>query len=160
MIKYSILYDEKLFAHLETNGLHFDQETVISRCVELKRDVVSLDEFDNGDRQKLNLGHTIGHAVEAQSSFTITHGQAVAIGMAIITKATCKSIYPKLIAVLEKFQLSTTTAYTAKQLFTSALSDKKRSGGTLNLIVPIKIGECLIRPTPVDTLESLIKEGL
>ena len=160
VIKYSILYDEKLFAHLETNGLHFDQETVISRCVELKRDVVSLDEFDNGDRQKLNLGHTIGHAVEAQSSFTITHGQAVAIGMAIITKATCKSIYPKLIAVLEKFQLSTTTAYTAKQLFTSALSDKKRSGGTLNLIIPIKIGECLIRPTPVDTLESLIKEGL
>ena len=160
VIKYSILYDEKLFAHLETNGLYFDQETVISRCVELKRDVVSLDEFDNGDRQKLNLGHTIGHAVEAQSSFTITHGQAVAIGMAIITKATCKSIYPKLIAVLEKFQLSTTTAYTAKQLFTSALLDKKRSGGTLNLIVPIKIGECLIRPTPVDTLESLIKEGL
>lgn len=160
VVKYGVLYDEELFAHLETNGLDFDRETVISRCVELKRNVVAEDEFDNGARQKLNLGHTIGHGIEAQSNFTITHGQAVAIGMAIIAKSCCKDIYGRLVSVLEKFHLPTATSFTAKQLFTSALSDKKRSGGTVNLIVPQRIGECSIQPTPVDALESLIEEGL
>lgn len=160
VIKYGVLYDSELFAHLEADGLNFDRESVISRCVELKKNVVAEDEFDAGARQKLNLGHTIGHSVEAQSNFTITHGQAVAIGMAIITKATCKTIYVQLVDVLKKFRLPTATAFTAKQLFTSALSDKKRSGGTLNLIVPKKIGECAILSTPVDTLQSLIEEGL
>ena len=160
VIKYGVLYDAKLFAHLESEGLAFDQEAVISRCIELKRNVVAEDEFDNGARQKLNLGHTIGHGVEAQSNFAVTHGQAVAIGMAIISKAHCKTIYSRLVSVLQKFNLPTATDFTAKQLFASALSDKKRSGGTVNLIVPENIGKCKIIPTPIDELESLIEEGL
>ena len=160
VIKYGVLYDENLFAHLESEGLAFDRETIISRCIELKRNVVAEDEFDNGTRQKLNLGHTIGHGVEAQSNFTITHGQAVAIGMAIISKSCCSSIYDRLVDVLKKFQLPTTTNFTAKQLSTNALADKKRSGGTVNLIIPKCIGECMILPTSVEALESLIEEGL
>ena len=160
VIKYSVLYDENLFAHLETQGLCFDREYVISRCVELKANVVADDEFDKGARQMLNFGHTIGHGVEAQSHFTITHGHAVAIGMAIITKSACKSIYDSLIAVLNKFQLPATTTFTANQLYISALSDKKRSGDMLNLIVPKRIGECYIQPVQVDALESIIEEGL
>ena len=160
VIKYGVLYDAKLFAHLESEGLAFDREAVISRCIELKRNVVAEDEFDNGARQKLNLGHTIGHGVEAQSNFAVTHGQAVAIGMAIISKAHCKTIYSRLVSVLQKFNLPTATDFTAKQLFASALSDKKRSGGTVNLIVPENIGKCKIIPTPIDELESLIEEGL
>lgn len=65
VIKYGVLGDEALFAHLEQYGLAFDRERVITRCVEMKRDVVAADEFDNGQRQLLNLGHTLGHAVEA-----------------------------------------------------------------------------------------------
>ena len=160
VIKYGVLYSEDLFQHLLEFGLDFDREAVISRCVELKRDVVAEDEFDTGARQKLNLGHTIGHGIEAQSNFTITHGQAVAIGMAIVAKAGCRSIYERLIAVLKKFRLPNTTCFTAKQLYTSALSDKKRSGGTVNLIVPKAIGDCAIVPTEVDKLESFIEEGL
>lgn len=160
VIKYSILYDEKLFAHLESNGLNFVREDVIGRCIELKRDVVTADEFDKGERQKLNLGHTIGHGIEAQSNFTVTHGQAVAIGMTIIAKSTCKAIHPQLVSVLEMFKLPTSTNYTAKQLFLSALSDKKRSGDILNLIIPKRIGECVIYPIPIEALESVIEEGL
>lgn len=160
VIKYGVLYDVNLFAHLSQHGLEFDRERVISRCVELKRDVVYQDEFDTGARQKLNLGHTIGHGIEAQSNFTITHGQAVSIGMAIVTKAGCNAIYPELIAVLEKFKLPTTTDFTAEQLYSSALSDKKRSGRTVNLIIPSAIGNCAIVPTDVDKLESFIEEGL
>lgn len=160
VIKYGVLYDAELFAHLKANGLQFNREEVISRCVELKRNVVAEDEFDTGARQKLNLGHTIGHGVEAQSNFSITHGQAVAIGMAIIAKAACKTIYSELVSVLERFQLPTKTDFTAKQLFTSALSDKKRSGGTVNLIIPKAIGDCYILPKAVEELESFIEEGL
>ena len=160
VIKYGVLYDEKLFAHLSECGLAFDREAVISRCVELKRDVVAEDEFDAGARQKLNLGHTIGHGIETQSQFTITHGQAVAIGMAIVAKAGCKAIYEPLKAVLTKFNLPTTTDFTAQQLYLSALSDKKRAGGTVNLIIPSTIGDCRIVPTPVEQLKSFIEEGL
>jgi len=160
VIKYGVLYNADLFQHLQEFGLDFDREAIVSRCVEHKRDVVAEDEFDTGARQKLNLGHTIGHGIEAQSNFTITHGQAVAIGMAIVAKAGCRAIYEQLVAVLEKFQLPTTTYFTAKQLYTSALSDKKRSGGTVNLIVPKAIGDCAIVPIDVDKLESFIEEGL
>ena len=86
VIKYGVLYDPKLFAHLEEKGLSFDREAVITRCVELKRDVVMEDEFDTGARMKLNLGHTVGHGVEAKSHFAISHGKAVAIGMAIVLR--------------------------------------------------------------------------
>lgn len=160
IIKYGVLYDRKLFDHLSAKGLDFDRETVIARCVELKRNVVTEDEFDTGARQKLNLGHTIGHGIEAQSNFAITHGQAVAIGMSIVSKAGCTEIYDELCAVLKKFKLPTTTAFSAHQLYTSALSDKKRAGGTVNLIIPREIGHCDIVPTPVEKLESFIKEGL
>lgn len=160
VIKYGILYDRELFDHLSAKGLDFDREAVIARCVELKRNVVAEDEFDTGARQRLNLGHTIGHGIEAQSNFSITHGQAVAIGMAIVSKAGCKAIYCELCTVLKKFNLPTTTVFSANQLYTCALSDKKRAGGTVNLIIPREIGYCEIVPTPVENLESFIEEGL
>ena len=160
VIKYGVLYDKVLFDHLASHGLDFDRETVITRCVELKRDVVAEDEFDTGARQKLNLGHTIGHGIEAQSNFSVTHGQAVAIGMAMVAKSRCRQIYDELCAVLGKFHLPTSTHFSASQLFSSALSDKKRSGGYMNLIIPREIGFCEIVSTPVDELESFIKEGL
>ena len=160
VIKYGVLYDPKLFDHLYEKGLDFEREAVIARCVELKQNVVAEDEFDTGARQKLNFGHTIGHGIEALSNFSVTHGQAVAIGMAIVSKAGCPQIYDTLCAVLKKFNLPATTVFSAHQLYISALSDKKRNSGTVNLIIPREIGHCEIVPTPVENLESFIKEGL
>ncbi len=166
VIKYAILYDEALFAHLLEKDLRFDREAVIARCVELKRDVVAKDEFDNGERQKLNLGHTVGHGVEANSHFSVSHGQAVAIGMAIVARAAAKlGICPvickdAILRALEIFHLPVTTAYTSQMLYTAALSDKKRSGGTVNLIIPERIGFCRMIPTPVENIQSFIEAGL
>lgn len=166
VIKYGVLYDPALFSHLSEYGLNFQRESVISRCVELKRDVVAQDEFDTGARQKLNLGHTIGHAVEARSDFKITHGQAVAIGMSIVTKAAmhmqmCNSAtYEQLLSVLGKFGLPVCTQFSAQELFETALSDKKRSGENINLILPEQIGCCVIHPMPISQLESFIEAGL
>lgn len=166
VIKYGVLYDPALFAHLEQKGLNFDREAVITRCAELKRNVVAEDEFDTGDRMRLNLGHTIGHGIEARSHFELSHGKAVAVGMAMITRAavskgmcdgeTCQ----RLTKILTQFGLPIRTEYTAGELYAYTLSDKKRSGSTLKLIVPRAIGECAIVAVPVAELEAWIRAGL
>ena len=160
VIKYGILYDPKLFAHLEEKGLAFDREAVITRCVELKRDVVMEDEFDTGARMKLNLGHTIGHGVEARSNFTLSHGKSVAIGMAIVCRASRCPDTPRILAILQKFGLPVTTDESVQDIYNYTLSDKKRSGDTVRLIIPRRIGDCAIVPTPVHTLKSFIQAGL
>ena len=166
VIKYGILYDPQLFAHLEEAGTAFHRDTVIRRCVELKRDVVAQDEFDRGQRMKLNLGHTLGHGVEKASHYQVSHGTAVAIGMAIVARAALslnlcdEPTMERIISVLEKFDLPIHTEYTVEQLLAAALSDKKRSGGSVSLIVPRTIGQCDILPTPVENLGSFIQAGL
>ena len=166
VIKYGILYDPKLFAHLEEKGLDFDREAVITRCVELKRDVVMEDEFDTGARMKLNLGHTIGHGVEARSNFTLSHGKSVAIGMAIIARAAAKKGMLSqedcayLLKTLAEYGLPTETAYSPEEIAETALSDKKRTGGTLGLVVPESIGSCVLTPVPVEDVLSWVKAGM
>ena len=160
VIKYGVLYDPELFAHLEEKGLDFDREAVITRCVELKRDVVMEDEFNTGARMKLNLGHTIGHGVEARSHFGLSHGKSVAIGMAIVSRASGCADTSRILNILEKFGLPTATEYSVDDIYTYTLSDKKRSGGTVKLIVPQRIGDCAIVPTPVENLKSFIEAGL
>lgn len=166
VIKYGVLYDEALFAHLASLGKKFSREDVIARCVELKRNVVAEDEFDTGARQKLNLGHTVGHAIEKNSNFSITHGRAVAMGMGVITKAgvslglCAEDVYQKLVSTLSSFGLPYTTNMNAQDLFDAALSDKKRSGGNVNLVIPERIGHCILLKTPITQLKSLLESGL
>ena len=166
VIKYGVLYDSHLFAHLQDKGRAFDRETVITRCSELKRNVVVEDEFDTGSRMKLNLGHTIGHGVEAGSHYAISHGKAVAIGMAIVCRSAVKQgdcsaqTADMIIQLLQQFGLPTKTDYSAEILYEAALSDKKRSGSVVNLILPKTIGDCVIVPTPIANLKTFIQEGL
>ncbi len=159
VIKYGILYDHELFSHLERSGLDFDLESVITRCVEWKRDVVAQDEFDTGSRMKLNLGHTFGHAIEANSGFTVSHGQAVAIGMAMAARVSHSPDADRILSCIGKFGLPVTTAFPAEQLTNTALSDKKRTGGTVNLILPRFIGDCAIVPTPVEQLLPIFQSS-
>ncbi len=166
VIKYAVLYDDALFAHLKEYTVSFDREAVISRCISLKRDVVTRDEFDRGERMKLNLGHTIGHAVEATSNFTVSHGKAVAVGMAIIARSAAslgicsQETANEIQCLLRAFGLPCHTAESAEALYQVSLSDKKRSGTTVNLIVPTQIGSCDIRPTAIEELKTIIKAGL
>ncbi len=166
VIKTAILFDEALFRELVKDGLSFDRERVIAKCVAHKRDVVNADEFDRGTRQLLNLGHTIGHAVEAGSNFTLSHGRAVSIGTAIAARAAAKQgictqgTATRIMWLLEHFGLPIFTGDTAEALAEIALSDKKRAGGTVNLILPEAIGKCGIYPTPVSELLDFIQAGL
>lgn len=166
VIKTAILFDEKLFMELIRDGLGFDRESVIARCVAHKRNIVNADEFDHGERLKLNLGHTIGHGAEALSGFTLPHGKAVALGTAIVARASANlglcgyGVPARIQWLLQRFGLPIFTDSSAEDLAFMALSDKKRSGATVHLIVPLEVGNCVIRPTPVEEIESFIQAGL
>ena len=131
-----------------------------------KRDIVAEDERDTGRRALLNLGHTLGHTVEAQSDFALTHGQAVAIGTAVVCRAAAKygfcapEVPARVDALLEKFGLPTHTDYPLDGLMERMLSDKKRAGGTVSVIVPEAIGRCAIRPMDRAALHDFMKAGL
>lgn len=165
VIKYGVLFDDALFSHLQQYGLNFDREYVVARCVELKSEVVRLDEFDRGERQKLNLGHTFGHAIEALSNFTVSHGKAVAIGMAMAAqtarkKGICdRSVVESICSILADFHLPAKTQYAAQEICSCALSDKKRTGNSISLILPDRIGACGIYPILVSELLSFIEAG-
>lgn len=166
VLKYGILYDREFFDYLCSAGMAFHRETVIRRCVELKRDVVARDEFDTGARMLLNLGHTVGHGVEAGSRFAVSHGRAVAIGIAIVSRAAARwgMLPPEdaraIVAALEKFGLPTSTRLSPRTLAEYMRSDKKRSGTDISLIIPREIGRCEIVPTPAQKLEAFVQAGI
>lgn len=166
IIKYAMLYDPVLMEHLQLHGLDFDRDRVIARCVELKRDAVTADEFDRGQRQKLNFGHTFGHAIEAASNYRVTHGKAVAMGMAMICRASGKmSLCPQgcvdtLTTILQQFGLEDSTALGEDVIIASVLSDKKRTGDVINLIVPRAIGNCEIMTVCTEALTDWIRLGM
>ena len=160
IIKYAVLFDPELFTILERDGLDFDRELVIARCIAHKRNYVEQDEFDQGQRMLLNLGHTIGHAIEKCSNYNISHGKAVAIGIAMVCRAFKCPDADRIISLLEQFGLPAKTDLPAKALMEAALSDKKRSGNTVKLIVPKSIGHCDILAINIDEMITFIEEGM
>lgn len=165
-IKSAMLADEELFTWFEAeDGLTREcLPAAVARCVRIKGAVVAEDEFDTGRRQLLNFGHTIGHGVERCSEFAVEHGHAVAVGMAILTRAAeraglCEPIAARLCAVLQKNGLPTTTEFSAAQLLEAALHDKKRSGDRVTLVLPERIGSCRLHPATFDELRTLIEQG-
>lgn len=139
---------------------------ICRRAIEIKGAVVKEDERDTGARQLLNFGHTIGHAAEACSGFTISHGRAVALGMAMTAKAALRmgwsqeDCFEPLFSILKKLGFPLECPYTPEQLARAALQDKKRMGDTIALIVPIVPGRCRRQMFPISELETFIKAGL
>lgn len=166
VIKYGILYDRELFAHLETHGPGFCREMVISQCIEWKKNAVMQDEFDIGIRRMLNLGHTIGHSIEKATNYTISHGAAVAIGISMISRSAASTgicqadICQQIDALLKQFGLPVSTNISLDILVQYALADKKRSGDTITLVVPATIGCCKLLNLPISGLKNFVKAGM
>ena len=163
VIKYAVLGDPALFKTLQRGNA--DLPAVIETCVRCKADIVAEDEQDLGRRRLLNLGHTFGHAVESRSAYSLLHGEAVAIGMAMICRAAEKngmlsaSDRDAVISLLHATGLPTETDFSAVELYDTLLLDKKFSGGKLHLIVPCAIGECRIVPVSPDELRGWLEKG-
>ncbi|MCL2576515.1 MAG: 3-dehydroquinate synthase [Defluviitaleaceae bacterium] len=163
VIKHGMIRSEKLLQILLEKPIHENLPEIIEANVKIKRDVVQKDEFDTGERQLLNFGHTIGHAIEKLSNFEVSHGNAVAIGMSMVTRAAvkkcvcpqeCQSTLEKL---LEKFNLPCKANFTPEEIYTAALSDKKRTADTIIEVIPVALGNCELRKIPISELIEWIE---
>lgn len=166
VIKYGAIFDKAFFEFLYKNDAKQNLEYVITRCVEMKRDIVNADETEKGSRALLNFGHTVGHAIEKCSDFKISHGSAVAIGMVMAARGAfnigiCKEdCSASIIELNRKYDLPDFCDFPAEQLYRVTLSDKKRDGNFIKLIIPKAIGECVIYKTETANLLDFIKKGL
>lgn len=166
VVKYAFIETPALLDLLRKGTIRDNLEEVVALSVGRKRDLVVADEHDRGDRHLLNLGHTIGHALECASAFALSHGQAVAIGMVAIAEAAWRAgwsreeVAPAMRALLGKEGLPTSTDRDAADLLPYIARDKKRTGSTIALVVPETIGRCVIRPVPVDELAAVLEKGL
>lgn len=168
-IKAGAIADKELFTYINQVSQLSSPEVIAHlsrRAIEIKRFVVEADERDTGVRQLLNFGHTIGHAIEKCSSYSISHGHAVAMGMAIVSRACAALGWSQedcgipIIASLDKFGYSLDCPYTSSELAEAARKDKKRAGDTITLVFPVTLGHCQLKKLPVDQLEDFIKAGL
>lgn len=162
-IKYGMIADAQLLDDLCNDGLRRDPESVIARCIQIKADAVEADEHDNGQRQILNFGHTAGHAMERHSNYALTHGRAVAMGMATVTRAcvrrglTAPETQQRLEQALETNGLPNTSTLPADVLAQLAAADKKRRGGYITLVLPERVGKCVLSRVPMSELEDYFR---
>lgn len=165
-IKYGALFDGDFLNFLNENNARDNLEYIIEKCVTFKRDIVNVDETDRGVRGLLNFGHTIGHSIEKCSNFAVSHGSAVAIGMVLMSRGAYKSGITKaditefLVSLLKKYNLPVSTDFSADELFDVTLSDKKRSGDDITLVIPSEFGKCELYKTQINSLKDIIEKGL
>ncbi|MCL1851833.1 MAG: 3-dehydroquinate synthase [Peptococcaceae bacterium] len=165
VIKHGVIADRVLFESLKT-PINTQLEAVIARNVEIKRDIVVEDEFETGPRKLLNFGHTVGHAIELLSDYHITHGHAVAAGMAVVTRAAVRMDMCEahcscdILDMLRRYELPENTKYKADDLARACLSDKKRDGDSITMVFPAEIGRCVRKEIPIHELEKVIRLGL
>lgn len=163
VIKYGILADPELFEKLkDKKTVRENPEPVVERCVSIKKKFVEEDEFDTGVRQMLNLGHTIGHAVEKLSDFQVSHGRAVAIGMDMMAEIAenqgwCDDVTRKEIRdMLALWGFDLERRYSKDEIYSIMQTDKKRKGGSIDIVVPIRIGKCQLKRVSMEELKEIL----
>jgi len=158
VIKYGIVRDINFFSFLDDNRpliLDLDPELIeqtIYRCCEIKAEIVAEDEREGGVRKILNFGHTIGHAVEGASDFSLIHGLAVSIGMVaasrlavangLLSEEDSSRIYQILSAY--KMPVEVPDKLDRKRIKEYLLTDKKMISGNLFFVLPVEIGNTCI----------------
>lgn len=166
VIKYGILTGERIIRSLRAATKTGDYSEVIRLSVAIKKSVVEKDEDDHKMRQFLNLGHLVGHAIEAFRGYEISHGQAVAQGLDIESHCAALggfidvSTDMEIAALLEEFGFDTSDQYSLADLQPYLLRDKRIRDGKINIIIPKAIGNCLMVEADVNKLLSYIEAGL
>lgn len=166
VVKAAIIADAGLFARLE--GATFQQlrtdtdllTDVVSAAIRVKADIVERDERESGERRKLNLGHTLAHAIEKCSN-RMNHGEAVAVGTALVADAAVKlgalqaADRDRIADVLRRLGFDLTPPVDVKRLLKEVGKDKKNEQGVLRVVLPVRIGECEVRPMSPEEFAAL-----
>lgn len=150
VIKYGCIKNAEFFDTLLNSDVKDNIEDVILECLKIKRDVVNEDERESGLRMILNFGHTAGHSIEKLSNFTLSHGECVAKGMVLITKAsealglTKPGTAEKIATLCKKHSLDVSIPYSIDEIAQNAKNDKKGSDNSLNVVLISELGSYLI----------------
>ncbi|MFV0393570.1 MAG: 3-dehydroquinate synthase [Coprobacillaceae bacterium] len=163
VIKYGCIKDKNLFNQLlsyqDFGHLYKDIDSIIYRCVDIKREVVEKDQFDFGDRLLLNFGHTLAHAIEQYYHYeTYSHGEAVAIGMVQIMKIAeeqglCqKGLADQIESLVKKYHLPSASNVQTKDLMKAIALDKKNIHKKLSLILLHEIGDSYVYQSDMEWL--------
>ena len=169
IIKAGVIADPELFAMLEECDLETLSNNyellgeIVYRAIKVKADIVERDERESGDRRKLNLGHTLAHAIEKNSS-KMNHGEAVAVGLSLIAEAAvrkgklaqkdCERIQNLLLSV----GFSLESPVEMRYLLKSVTKDKKSEGEQIFIVFPKGIGCCEVEPMPMDEFKTLMSK--
>jgi 3-dehydroquinate synthase len=155
VIKTAMIGDEALWDYLEANReplKHRRSEAlyrIVSDCCKLKAKVVQLDERESGHRRVLNLGHTVGHALEKLSGYEIRHGDAVAIGLVAAAKLSVSlgrfdaRDLMRLERLCQAWELPVRvpSQFPPEAVLAAMQTDKKYIRGRLHFVLPVRIGE-------------------
>lgn len=158
VIKYGVIWDEEFFSFLEQNRDSIlalnpvDIEKMISTCCSIKAEVVARDEREGGLRRILNFGHTIGHAVEAESKFVLIHGLAVSIGMVAALRLSvargllAQEAAQRVIDILQSYGMPTEIPpeYSRENIVSYLQVDKKVVAGAVFFVLCDRIGNTVI----------------
>ena len=161
VIKTGMIFDREMLDLLK-DGMDKHFEKIVASCVFHKKSVVEQDEHDNGLRQLLNFGHTLGHAIEKESGFTISHGEAVAIGMYLVAKKCVENglVNSEILTLLEellaKYDLPKSTKICIDELLNKSLIDKKRKGNSITLVIPTALGKCELKKMTIDEYKEFV----
>jgi len=167
VIKTAAIGDEHLFCFMEKGRQEVldlkpeAMEKVVYDAVKVKAAIVSRDAEEKGERRKLNFGHTLGHAIER--ALSLTHGEAVSLGMSIASSLSVKRGYlaqgeaARIIDLLSGVGLPTRAAFDMDPILEAIRRDKKRHGGMVRFVLLKKIGEALIEDIPLRELEQEVE---
>ncbi len=158
VVKYGVIYDAEFFSWLEQNQAQLlarDPETLayaIKRSCEIKAEIVAADEREQGLRALLNLGHTFGHAIEAEYYHSWRHGEAVAVGTVIaahymrLQEQFTESDYQRIVRLLKNLGLPTQAPALDELKWQQRMQrDKKVKSGRMRFILPTRIGHAEMR---------------
>lgn len=166
VIKAGIIADEELFSKLELTPLAELTKSpdllaeVVYRAIKVKADIVERDEREHGDRRKLNLGHTLAHAIEKSSS-KMNHGEAVAVGLSLISDAAARrgllsaADKERICSLLQRTGFDLTPPVAMRVLLKAVSKDKKSEGDVLNVVFPTAIGACEVVPMPLEEFRAM-----
>jgi 3-dehydroquinate synthase len=166
VVKHGIISDPELFA-LCAQGLDCikaDLEKVVKRAIAVKIKIIEEDPFEKGFRAALNLGHTVGHAVELVSKFALRHGEAIAIGMVAEAElgerigVARKGLSDEIAAVLSGLGLPIRLPdeLPRQEILAAMRVDKKKNAASIRFALPAEIGK--VELVDVTELESVLEE--
>ena len=141
---------------------HGSLEDIIYACLKVKASIVSEDEFESGKRALLNLGHTIGHAIETLSSFSISHGLSVAKGIGKIIEISRKyyglkkEVVDKLYNLLKAFPFDLKIDFSDSDIADKILSDKKVKNGYVNFVLIKDVGDVRIEKIAISEIKNIL----